>query len=94
VRSSVAMYGALDEIPLLPKNFPENDVLLLVLVSDVLGLRKNLRQDTPLLVLDNTLRLNGKVGNLEKSCLKNLGRVGIQPTMMLIAISANLGSCQ
>jgi hypothetical protein len=94
VRSSVSMYGALDKVPRLPKIFPENDVPLLVLVAELVDLRKNLRQDTPLLVLENTLRLDGKAGNFEERCLKNLGRVGMQPTMMVIAISARLGSCQ
>lgn len=94
VRSSVSIYGALDEGSLLPKIFPENDAVLLLLVSDLLDLRKNLRQDAPLLVLENKLSLDGKAGILEDRCLKYLGRVGMQPTVMLIDISANLVSCQ
>jgi hypothetical protein len=76
-RSNVSMYGALDLKALLPKILPETGVVLVVLVSDAVDLRKNLRQDTPLLALENTLILDGKAGILEERRLKNLGRVGI-----------------
>lgn len=75
----------------LPRKLPETGDLLGVLVSDAVDLRKNLRQDTPLLVLENTLNLVGKAGILDEKCLKNLGRVGMQPTIIPIAISAKLG---
>lgn len=60
---------------------------------DVVALGKNLRQDARWLPARNS-DFDDEPGSLEKKCLKNLGRIGRQPTMMPIAISAKLDRCQ
>ena len=91
VRFSVSRYGAPRDIgkPLLLERFRLKPQEVLLFEPVFVDLVKNLRQDARL--------LPGKISNLdhepatfEAKCLKNRGRVGRQPTMMPIAISANL----
>ena len=57
--------------------------------SGVVDLRKNLRQDDGP-VLEREWNLDNVRASFEAKCVKNLGKTGKHPTIIPIAISANL----
>lgn len=77
------MWGGTDSESLLPKSFREE------LASEVEDLPKNLRHDDPSLLLGNILKPEVIEILLDK-CRQILWTWGMQPTMIPIAISANL----
>lgn len=83
VMFKVLICGAVDLDPALPESFGER------FVSDEKDLAKILRQkDPPPLPLEGIRGLNSVA--IFEICLKNLWTKGMQPTMIPIAISANL----
>ena len=95
MRISVSIYGAplaCDDFFLVRK-FPRRYEVSFLLDSDMLDLRKSLRQNVRL-ALERISNLDEEPASLEAKCLKNLGRMGRQPTMIPIAISAKLDACQ
>lgn len=77
------MCGATDPEPLLPEILREE------LALDVEELPRSLRQEDRPLVPESSLKLE-VMGIFEEKCLRNLWTCGMQPTMIPIAISANL----
>jgi len=83
VMFKVPMCGATDPEPLLPESLRE------LLASDLEDLPSSLRQEDRPLLLESRLKLD-VMETFEDKCLKNLWTCGMQPTMITIAISANL----
>lgn len=83
-------FGAVYAAVPLPGSFWELPPVLLLLEPWLVDLRNSLRHDSRSLRMVEDV--DDEIFPSEKKYLKNLGRVGRQPTMMPIAISAKLVS--